>query len=440
MLVLIIVALVLSSVVVGFIFRYRLFPKPEVKEMRQALDLLKGSTAHLQLYKKPLYEINDAELAEVTAEGIRAQETNDHGAALDHFTEAMHLASGLDSRRYSHDDIRLGLLSLTGRSEVMQGHYQDARRTFEEMAGRAERVQDSHVLAIALADVGFVYLKLNEANSALEAGERSLEIARKRKYHLIEAYNLVVMGVVHYGLGNWDKSLDLYEQSLAISKKLRNYKGQALIIGNIGTVYRGDGDYQKALDTHRRALALAGKAGDRRGEAEQLQHIGGDYQKMERTEDALYYYQKALDIFTERNDLFGQVETAYSVGYLNSLKGDDSKAYFYLKQSLAAAEALQDLKLMGDLNSYTGNIALRLGKVEEAYDYFTKSLQVSRWTGNRRLEASSLFDLGRVYSDADEPETSLEYLRQARAMYQELGDKDAVDHIDKSIVIVREKM
>ncbi|MBN2379833.1 tetratricopeptide repeat protein [candidate division WOR-3 bacterium] len=440
LLLVIIGALIVGGAVIGVIFWPQLFPKPEVRSMREALGLLEESTAHLQFYKKPLYNIEDTGLSTEVTLGIQAQEVNDHEAALEHFSKALSIVKYTDSKPTSEEGIDLSLLSLVGRSQVLRGNYHEARGTFEKMVAAAEALDDSYALAISLADLGFVYLKLKDTEAALRFSERSLSIAREHKYKQVEAYNLVVMGVIYYSLGEEERSLGLYEESLGISAKLRNLKGQTLILGNIGTYYREEGDFPKALDYHRQALELAEKTKDRRGQAEQLQHIGEDFQKLEDADQALYYFQEALDIFDERNDLYGIVETAYSVGYLSSLKGNDEKAYSMFKKALGAAEQLQDIELMGDLNSYTGNIALRLGKVDEAYEYFTRSLQVAQWTQDSKLEATNLFDLGRVYGDAGQFEDALEYLGEARALYEALGDTAAVKHVERSMGIVRSKM
>ncbi|MFJ7725559.1 tetratricopeptide repeat protein [Neobacillus sp. NPDC097160] len=187
----------------------------------------------------------------------------------------------------------------------------------------------------------------------------------------------------------------------------------------LGELYSEQGEIMKAMNAYEKVLKeefeIAGV--NIQGRMADLLSASGAF------EEALTYYDKALDEKLEINTLFGYAFTALQAGYnrtaiekFNELKGLDPEyhsLYLHLALSyereeelenslLAIKEGLKQDEFNKELFFYGGKIALKLGTVDEAEQYFREALAIDPGFIEAALTLNKLFFQQERYEDVIE--------------------------------------
>ena len=131
------------------------------------------------------------------------------------------------------------------------------------------------------------------------ARSRALATHQKMNNPLMVGIILNNIGAVYIKIVQWDTALDYYEQALTISKQLSDHSSMATTLNNIGSAYHHLEQWPQALDSYQQALTILDKIGDRFHFAKTLSNIGRFYHDLEQGSQALDYYQRSLTIYEE---------------------------------------------------------------------------------------------------------------------------------------------
>ena len=210
---------------------------------------------------------------------------------------------------------------------------------------------------------------------------------------------------------------EVCERKLLKAKKV--LPDEVIIDFALGELYSDQGEIIKAMNAYEMVLReeneIAGV--NIHGRIADLLSASGDF------EEALTYYDKALDEKLEINTLFGYAFTALQAGYnrtaiekFNELKGLDPE-YHSLYLHLAKAYEREE-ELDNSLNSikegikqdefnkelffYGGKMALKLGKVDEAEQFFREALALDPGFIDAALTLNKLFFQQERYEDVIE--------------------------------------
>jgi predicted ATPase len=113
--------------------------------------------------------------------------------------------------------------------------------------------------ALALQNIGNVYLSKKDYDKALEEYEKSLEIRQKINDELGIGACLNNIALVHYGKEEYDSALEYLEKSLEIAKKLGDQESMASTLNNIGAIHQMKGDLAKAKIYYDRSQSIRAK-------------------------------------------------------------------------------------------------------------------------------------------------------------------------------------
>ncbi|GHV96154.1 hypothetical protein AGMMS50293_24740 [Spirochaetia bacterium] len=118
-------------------------------------------------------------------------------------------------------------------------------------------------IATTQSDLGYIYFKSGNIDTALECESKSLKIRQKvfGDEHLLTATSYFNIGAICNSLKQYEKSLENYFKSLEIRKKSygEEHKDIASSYFNIGIIYKNIGDYKEALDYCQKALIIRKK-------------------------------------------------------------------------------------------------------------------------------------------------------------------------------------
>jgi len=199
---------------------------------------------------------------------------------------------------------------------------------------------------------------------------------------------------------------EVCERKLLKAKKL--LPDEAIIDFALGELYSEQGEIIKAMNAYEMVLKeeneIAGA--NIHGRIADLLSASGAF------EEALSYYDKALDEKLEINTLFGYAFTALQAGYnrtaiekFNELKGLDPEyhsLYLHLAKAYEREEELDNSlhsikegikqdEFNKELFFYGGKMALKLGKGEEAEQFFREAIALDPGFTEAALTLNKLF-------------------------------------------------
>ena len=116
----------------------------------------------------------------------------------------------------------------------------------------------------------------------------------------------------------------------------------------------------------------------------------------------------------------------HQLGYIAQDRGRLEEAEDWYRKSLAIKEELGDRPYMASTYHQLGITAQDRGRLEEAEDWYRKSLAISEDLGNRPYMASSYHQLGITAQDRGRLEEADDWYRKSLAIEEELGDRPAM--------------
>jgi ribose 5-phosphate isomerase B len=150
---------------------------------------------------------------------------------------------------------------------------------------------------LCLTNIGLVYSKRGELDSAPEFFDDALKVAQAMGYKEGEADAWSNLGLIQTAKGDLDKALTSHQEALKIDIERNYHEGEASGLNNIGLVCRAKGELDKALENYEQALKIDQEIGYLEGQGIQLNNIGLVLKDKGELEAALARFQKALEIF-----------------------------------------------------------------------------------------------------------------------------------------------
>jgi tetratricopeptide (TPR) repeat protein len=166
---------------------------------------------------------------------------------------------------------------------------------------------------------------------------------------------------------------------------------------NITRFLENSNEKLRAVEYYDQLAQIYRKADRRREEAETLLNIGGVYIKLRQEGQAAEYFRRSLGVFGDADRQEEQALTQIKIGDLYRDAGDTAQAGGYYK---AAAGLLQE----------------SLGRLRARRD--------------RKREANALYYLSLAHGGLGDARRALAYCREARALFQSLGDAVMLDILD----------
>jgi len=236
-------------------------------------------------------------------------------------------------------------------------------------------------------------VKAFEDNNQLDSIEfyqtKALQLSEKIQYKRGMAYAYSAIGMVNKIKSNFPLALENYYKALRIFETLNNKTGISMQLGNIGQVYDYQGDQTKALDCYNKALNLAELLGDKRLISLQCQNLGTLYAEQDSVPQAEKYFFRSLEIDKAVNN----------------------------KESIG-------LTLINLANIY-------YNAPDKSIKYYTDALNIFKELGKQDHVAQSLLNISAAYADLKQKDRSLDYLRQASLLSDQLEVSEFKPQLEK---------
>jgi CHAT domain-containing protein/Tfp pilus assembly protein PilF len=227
-----------------------------------------------------------------------------------------------------------------GEAALDRGAYEDAKASFEQALGFAQRLGDRRAAARSLRGLGDVADDRGDRSTALSAFQEALAAAVSLEDRRLEAQLNQRLGVIASHDGRYDVALELLEKALAAAEGSQAKSLRASVLNNLGVLYVAQGRSELATDYWKRALAQYEEIDDQRDRLRVLNNLGVAHLAPGKTATAVEYFTKLLALDDEVGMETVKAGHWRNLGLAHELAGDFAAARLAYEKSLAAAETL----------------------------------------------------------------------------------------------------
>lgn len=346
---------------------------------------------------------------------------------------------------YLEDSQKHSLIHLLARSYYLLNFISFEKKNYLHSISLAEksveysmRINDAGTAVVMLGNIGRAYYYLNLYTKSLEhfAQAESLHELHGSKPLIADHFRSIA--VTHQAVGSYSLALAYLEKSLELFSELDDKSNRANVINFIGSVYSDLGSYEKGLEYYRQALAEYEALDEKLYIATVTSNIGNVLRQLGFNEKSLEYSEKALAIYKELDKKFDIARMTGNLGTVYYSLGDYYKSMEYLLKAIAGYEETGASQVY--IANFTGGVGTAyygLGDYEKALEYYGKALDVYEKIGGKTGVTIYTGNIGSIYSDTNfegyNPQKAEEYLLQAISLGEELGVKQYLNHLYKSL-------
>ncbi|MHA1191424.1 MAG: tetratricopeptide repeat protein [Promethearchaeota archaeon] len=407
--------------------------------------------------------------------GLVSQVRGEYNNALNFYEQGLEIDEKL--KDYSGMS---SALSNIGTIHLTLGNYEIAQSKFLENLDIIESLGDYNGKITAYNNIGRLDEVRYKYNSSIENYNKALRLAEKYGDLGRKAAILNNIGRVSADLQQYDKAFSLYQEAIKIAKKLGDLYGEIILLNNIGRIYDEQKKYEDALVLYNQAIELARELGDYSKIAGCLNNIGSVNLAKGNMEQALKNYKEALALEEKLGDPLMQLIYLNNIGMIHASRDENSIAFMNYEKALQLAENIGDrsksallqtkigmiytskndlanalskyhlaLNLYDELNDLPNkaatlnNIArihLSLEQYEKAEDFFILTLKLDSQSGENMNVASDLLSLAKLHALQENHEKSLDFYKQARDIFNSLGQDQYVNELNIIIEGLEEKL
>jgi tetratricopeptide (TPR) repeat protein len=299
-------------------------------------------------------------------------------------------------------------------------------------ARRQRRARTEEVARIAEA-LGDVRVSLGE----FEAGLDAFRAARRRvRGDPVEQARLLHKeSYVPYRLGRYLDAERCLDRALALLEDVRSGAAiaqRARIEARRAAVEQAQGRLRETIAWSERAIGDAeiGEAKD--ALAHGLNVLDSAYVALGRPELATHG-RRALQLFDELGELGQKAGLLNNLGIVAYYAGNWGDALRSYEQAREAWEQAGDRWAATFATSNIAEVLSGQGRLDEAEPLIREILRVSQAAGTRSRVATALMELGKLEARRGSIQDALARLRDARALFAELGEEAAAQELDARI-------
>ena len=316
--------------------------------------------------------------------GARLKNVGDHERAIDASRQALDIANELADAG----------LQIEAKYRLAQGHFAvgELSQAIVLFMEAVQALADESVVhraplpsffaAWPRAWLGLAFSHLGRFSEALEHAEESIRIAQGADHPptLIEAHG--ALGGVSLERGDLHTALRVFEQGVALLRA-RGF-GDANMLSGLGYAYTLSGRLSEGLLLLEEAAGIEGSISAMGlGRAVRISRLAEAYLLAGRTDEALDQARSAVDLAREHKE-----------------RANEAAGLRVLAETMASGDPL-DAKVAGE--------------------QYTASLALAKRLGMRPLIAHCHLGLGKLHARTDKLQEAQEQLRNAAAMYREMG-------------------
>lgn len=255
-----------------------------------------------------------------------------------------------------------------------KGEYDKALELSHTLTELAQSLNNNHLYAQSLYQVGSIYLKMGVLDAAYANFTSSIDIFRNYptpSNHLAAAYN--GLAVLYAKQTLYDKTRDFVAEGLKVvdTSDKREY---LLLNNNLALCHLFSNEDEKGEKLLQSLIDLIEKENIPYDQSRIQLNLCRIYIEMNRLDKALGYGQAALASSLERQNALSQAQALYYIGYVHRLRGAQDSAMRYF---LAVENLTTDLELQMSVCVDLASIYSQKGNYKAAYGYAIRQARLS---------------------------------------------------------------
>lgn len=203
----------------------------------------------------------------------------------------------------------------------------------------------------------------------------------------------------HFNLdcGEYQLALSQSLEALSLYTDLRDSVRQAQSLRNLAAIYLSMNEFNKAMTTLIKALEIARHLDDSSPLGETLLTMGMVYLLAGDSSQAILEFKKSLQIFQINNNLKQLANVFCNLAAAYKAQGEYEIFLQYLERCEKAADQISSDYIRVDTLRQRGQYALKTGNIDEAMEYFQKSLQLAERHGYQADQVASSVWLADIF-------------------------------------------
>jgi tetratricopeptide (TPR) repeat protein len=203
------------------------------------------------------------------------------------------------------------------------------------------------IIAHCYSVLGMILIGLGDFEHAHQNLQVSLDTHNRIGTHYGTINPLMGLGWLAYLQGNFLKARDLYLQALETARNINDQHYMVLIHNRLGAVYEVLANPAESYHHVLSALKFCQETGDHRLTAVTLNNLAYEQLRyLHQPAESIWTYHKCLEIFSSIGDLRGITYTSYDISRAYLKVGLLDEAWNYCLQSLDTARTLDSTPLI----------------------------------------------------------------------------------------------
>lgn len=336
------------------------------------------------------------------------------------------LALLISNARNNHTVLALARCALSTALE-QQGHYRDSLAAVSMYEAPESRTKlDDQTVSYLRVQIGLGYNYNGDHPKAIAMLKSTL-----RDYADSGAVNLghiyAALSRTYRTISEYPIARDYAQRALDYFRQGGEWRGLAESYFGVGVADIQEGNYESGLENLSQALKLIGDRPAAYMLGRTYANMAGACWFLKRPQEGIDYLKKAITYY-ERTDHKTNAADGYNnLGINLILIGQWDRAQEALERAFSLATDVDErgAKVPMILDSL-GELHMLRGDLDQAKDYLSRAVALATENGNKWYAGQALRTLGRCYLAIADPEKGLAKSREALALAENIGDRQAI--------------
>jgi len=233
---------------------------------------------------------------------------------------------------------------------------------------------------------------------------------------------LVQKGYTDLEIGTTEAKRDWLE-ARSIAQALGEKQWEARAEGELGIIGFLEGDSKRASTMVGDALLSAMASGDLGGQVRTLEMLGNGFNEVRRYGEALAFFERAIKRSRDNPDCGFPYMAYEGKGWALAGEGKFDEAESTLDYALSTAIQNQKFGHQSQILINKGELALRIGRSQEAIEYLERGGDLGRQHTFYRMAAQAMLDLARIYRDTGDLRSAEDRAAAGVDVSKKVGDR-----------------
>jgi len=308
-----------------------------------------------------------------------------------------------------------------------QGHYRDSLAAVSMYEAPESRGKlDDQTVSYLRVQIGLGYNYNGDHPKAIAMLKSTLrDYAENGGVNLGHIY--AALSRTYRSISEYPIARDYAQRALEYFRQSGEWRGLAESYFGVGVADIHEGNYESGLENLEQALKLIGDRPAAYVLGRTYANMAGACWFLKRPQEGIDYLKKAITYY-ERTDHKTNAADGYNnLGINLILIGQWDRAQEALERAFSLAKEVDErgAKVPMILDSL-GELHMLRGDLDQAKDYLIRAVALATENGNKWYEGQALRTLGRCYIAIEDPEKALEKAREALALAEQIGDRQAI--------------